>query len=133
MQVNASEMHDISILQDKAPLLVENILETRQGDHGLAFNDIVAMIAVLEQLMFDESITLLQAAYRLNGVSIQDEITEHTLHKVLQSYLILFGQGSKANLHDIKQHKLIVESRRPLSWKSLKLMWYSILNMITAT
>jgi len=112
MQLNASEMHDVSILQDKAPLLVETILEARQADHGLAFNDIVAMIAVLEQLMFDESVTLLQAAYRLNGVSIEDQITEDRLHQVLQSYLILFGQGSKANLHDIKQHKLIVESRR---------------------
>jgi len=112
MQLTASEMHDVSILQDKAPLLVENILEARQGDHGLAFNDIVAMIAVLEQLMFDESVTLLQAAYRLNGVAIQDQITEQMLHKVLQSYLILFGQGSKANLDDIKQHHLSVESRR---------------------
>jgi hypothetical protein len=36
------------------------------------------------------------------------------LHQILQSYLILFGQGSKANLHDAKQHKLLVESRRRL-------------------
>eukprot|EP00427_Karlodinium_veneficum_P018975 CAMPEP_0169132964 /NCGR_PEP_ID=MMETSP1015-20121227/39058_1 /TAXON_ID=342587 /ORGANISM="Karlodinium micrum, Strain CCMP2283" /LENGTH=547 /DNA_ID=CAMNT_0009197321 /DNA_START=50 /DNA_END=1693 /DNA_ORIENTATION=- len=112
MQLNASEMHDVSILQDKAPLLVETILEARQADHGLAFNDIVAMIAVLEQLMFDESVTLLHAAYTLNGASIQDQITEGMLHQILQSYLILFGQGSKANLHDAKQHKLVVESRR---------------------
>jgi hypothetical protein len=112
MQLNASEIHDVSILQDKAPLLVENILESRQGNHGLAFNDIVAMIAVLEQLMFDESVTLLQAAYKLNGVSIQDRITEDVLHKVLQSYLILFGQGSKANLHDAKLHQRIVEARK---------------------
>jgi len=111
MQLTSSEMHNVSIFQDKAPLLVETLLETRQGNHGLAFNDIVAMIAVLEQLMFDESITLLQAAYRLNGVSALEQITQDMLHKVLQSYLILFGQGSKANLYDVKQHQRILESR----------------------
>merc|ERR1719265_2406215 len=112
MQLNASEIHDVSILQDKAPLLVENILESRQGDRGLAFTDIVAMIAVLEQLMFDESVTLLQAAYRLNGISDQDQISEEKLHQVLQSYLILFGQGSKANLHNATYHQLVVQSRK---------------------
>lgn len=112
MQLKASEVHEVSILQDKAPLLVENLLEAKQGNHGLAFADIVAMIAVLEQLMFDESVTLLQAAYRLNGVSNQEAIALDVLHKVLQSYLILFGQGAKANLHDAKHHRLVVESRQ---------------------
>jgi hypothetical protein len=112
MQVlNTSEVHDVSILQDKAPLLVENLLEARQANHGLTFNDIVVMIAVLEQMMFDESITLLQAAYRLNGLSVQDQITEDVLHQALQSYLILFGQGAKANLHDAKYHQLVVQAR----------------------
>merc|ERR1719198_1238646 len=31
MQLKASEVHEVSILQDKAPLLVENLLEARQG------------------------------------------------------------------------------------------------------
>merc|ERR1719183_343491 len=87
------------------------MLETRQANHGLAFNDIVAMVAVLEQLMFDESITLLQAAYSLNGMSVQEKITEETLHRILTSYLVLFGQGSKANLHDAEYHQLLVRSR----------------------
>jgi hypothetical protein len=111
MQLNSSAVHDVSILQDKAPLLVESLLEARHANHGLAFDDIVTMIAVLEQLFFDESITLLQAAYRLNGVSNQKQIDEDTLHVILVSYLILFGQGSKANLYDAKHHKLLVQSR----------------------
>jgi hypothetical protein len=111
MQLSSTEVHDVSILQQKAPLLVESMLETRQANHGLAFNDIVAMVAVLEQLMFDESITLLQAAYSLNGMSVQEKITEETLHRILTSYLVLFGQGSKANLHDAEYHQLLVRSR----------------------
>jgi len=112
MQINVSEVHDVSILQDKAPLLVENLLEARQADRGLSFNDIVTMIAVLEQMMFDESVTLLQAAYRLNGLSAGQQINEATLHKVLQSYLLLFGQGSKANLFDTERHEALLQSHK---------------------
>merc|ERR1719401_2691531 len=62
--------------------------------------------------MFDETITLLLAAYRLNGLSTDKEINEEMLHKVLRSYLILFGQGAKANLYDVEQHQRILESRK---------------------
>ena len=46
-----AQVHEVSILQDKVPVLVEGLLEARQADRGLAHNDVVAMIAVLEQLM----------------------------------------------------------------------------------
>merc|ERR1719408_147261 len=112
MQLNLTEIHAVNVLQDKAPLLVENLLEARQSDRGLSFNDIVTMIAVLEQMMFDESVSLLQAAYRLNSLSIEESIDEETLHTVLQSYLLLFGQGSKANLVDVDRHQALLQSRR---------------------
>jgi len=112
MQLNATEVHDVNVLQDKAPLLVENLLEARQADRGLSFNDIIAMIAVLEQMMFDESVTLLQAAYRLNGLSSEEVIDETKLHMVLQSYLLLFGQGSKADLFNVEHHKALLKSRK---------------------
>jgi len=108
MNLNASEVHDVEILQDKAPLLVEGLLAARHQDHGLALVDVIAMVSVLEQLVFDESVTLLEAAYRLNAESLTSHIDEDALHIVLQSYLVLFGQGSKANLLDAVKH---VESR----------------------
>merc|ERR1719443_1112822 len=61
--------------------------------------------------MFDESVTLLQAAYRLNSLSLDEQIDEETLHKVLQSYLILFGQGSRANLFDVEHHQALINAR----------------------
>jgi len=110
-QSNVTQVHDVSILQDKVPELVENLLEVRQSDRGLALADVVAMIAVLEQLMLSESVTLLEAAWRLNSLSIEDEISEDTLHRVLQSYLLLFGQGSKADLSDAARLQSMLESR----------------------
>jgi hypothetical protein len=113
VQVNASssKVHDASILQEKAPLLVEGLLEARHQDHGLAFTDIVAMVSVLEQLVIEESVTLLEAAYRLNGKSVDAHLDEMALQKVLKSYLVLFGQGSKANLDDVAQHQALLERR----------------------
>jgi len=111
-QTNVTQVHDISVLQDKVPELVERLLETRQGDRGLALNDVVAMVAVLEQLMFDESVTLLEAAYKLNGLSTDEHLTEAQLHAVLQSYVVLFGQGAKADLTDAERHQRLLNARR---------------------
>jgi len=107
MQANVSEVHEVSILQDKAPALVEALLEVRQYDHGLALSDVVTMVVVLEQLIFDESIMLLEHAYQLNRQSTADEVSEDSLHDVLQSYLLVFGQGASDDvLQAHKHHKL---------------------------
>jgi len=111
MNATATKVHDVNILQDKAPLLVEGLLEARHQDHGLALTDVVAMVAVLEQMVFDESVTLLEAAYRLNSQSVIEHVDEASLHRILKSYLVLFGQGSKADLYDGIRHQAIMESR----------------------
>jgi hypothetical protein len=115
MQLNVTGMHDVNILVDKAPLVVEGLLEARQGDRGLSFNDIVAMAAVLEQIMFDESVTLLEAAYSFNGLSMQDQIDEAALHTILRSYLLLFGLGSKAKLEptieNVQSHQALLRTQ----------------------
>jgi hypothetical protein len=111
MNATATKVHDVNILQDKAPLLVQGLLEARHQDHGLALTDVVAMLAVLEQLVFDESVTLLEAAYRLNGESVTEPLDEAALHRVLKSYLVLFGQGSKADLLDAARHQAVLEAR----------------------
>jgi hypothetical protein len=111
INANTTKVHDVNILQDKAPALVEGLLEARHQNHGLALTDVVAMCAVLEQLVFDESVTLLEAAYRLNAESVTGQLDEAGLHRVLKSYLVLFGQGSKADLNDPVRHQAILDAR----------------------
>jgi len=94
----------VSILQDKAPALVEALLEARQADRGLALNDVVTMIAALERLIFDESMELLDAAYHLNGVSMTAQIDDKTLHEVLISYILVFG-AEKKEISDAEYHQ----------------------------
>jgi len=94
MQAEASEVHEVSILQDKAPALVEALLEARRSNHGLSLSDLVVMVTSLEGLIFDESVSLLHSSYNLNGESTADLIEEKELDNVLTSYLLIFGSGS---------------------------------------
>ncbi|CAK9118343.1 unnamed protein product [Durusdinium trenchii] len=106
-QANVSEVHEVSILRDKAPALVESLLEARRSNHGLALTDIVTMIAALERLIFDESLALLRAAYAFNDVSMFGEVEQSRVHDVLTSYLLLFQLGSKGNLSDARLHRAL--------------------------
>merc|ERR1719183_2529172 len=90
MRTNVTEVHEVSILQDKAPAHVEALLENQQSDRGLALGEVVTMIAVLERLIFDESMELLGASYKLNSLSASSPINERELHEVLRFYLLIF-------------------------------------------
>ncbi|CAK9024638.1 unnamed protein product [Durusdinium trenchii] len=104
-QDNVSEVHEMTILQDKAPWLVESLLDRK--DRGLSLSDTVAMIATLERLIFDEAHVLLQASYSLNSLKIEDEIDEQSLHEVLMSYLVLFEIGERAVLDNRALHRAL--------------------------
>jgi len=106
-RANVSELHSAHIIQNKAPAILEAILEDRQDRRGLGLSDAVAMMAALEHLIFDESVVLLEKAYVLNDLNGGDLLDEISLHEVLRSYLLLFRQGQSANLYDKNLHRSI--------------------------
>merc|ERR1719163_874832 len=107
MRNNVTEVHEVSILQDKAPALVEALLESRQSDRGLALSDVVTMIAALERLIFDESMELLTTAYDVNGQSVGSTVDENTLHEVLRSYLLIFRSSNREDLSKADYHQKV--------------------------
>merc|ERR1719277_1234163 len=107
MRTNVSDVFATSILQDKSPALVEQLVEAHQSDRGLAQSDVAAMIAMLERLILDESSNLLQAAYYLNEVSMSEQIEHGELHEILRSYLLLVEMGLRGNHSDIELHQEI--------------------------
>mmetsp|Transcript_27745 Transcript_27745/g.79698 ORF Transcript_27745/g.79698 Transcript_27745/m.79698 type:complete len:573 (-) Transcript_27745:67-1785(-) len=121
MADNASEVHEVSILQDKAPLLVEALLEAREAGRGLSLADAVAMVAALERLVFDESLGLLEASCELNFLSAGGPLEEQELHEVLRSYLLVFEQGMRGNLSDPRKHQAIKRKleRVGSSWSTI--------------
>lgn len=103
-QADVSEIHEVNILQDKAPALVESLLEARRSNHGLSLTDVVTMITALERLIFDESLSLLRASYIFNDQSMLGTVGQSDVHEILTSYLLLFQLGSKGNLSDARLH-----------------------------
>lgn len=97
----------MSILQERAPALVEALLEDRQHGRGLSFEDVVVMVSALERLIFQESFTLLHHAYALNDFKPTDRLSEEQLQEVLTSYLIIFRQGVYGDVQDKERHQLI--------------------------
>jgi len=118
---NMSEVHEVSILQDRAPALVEALLEARQSDRGLSLDDVVVMVAALERLIFDESIQLLEASFHLNYLSADSPMDEDELHEILRSYLLIFEMGMRGNLSDARKHQAIKKklARMGGSWLTL--------------
>jgi len=90
MQESVAKVHEATIFQDNAPALVEGLLQARHNDHGMSLRDVVLMAAVLERLIFDESIAFLRTSYYLNSLSATDRITEATLVRVLATYVLAF-------------------------------------------
>jgi hypothetical protein len=52
-------VHNVTILQERAPSVVEALLEDREHGRGLSFEDIVVMVMALERLIAQESFALL--------------------------------------------------------------------------
>jgi hypothetical protein len=105
MKTNLTEVHHVSILQDKIPALVETLLESRESGRGLTLGDVVAMIAALEQLIFDDSVKLLEAAYHVNGFAQEDHLDMPSLFEVMQSYVLIFRQDDRVKASDPVHHK----------------------------
>merc|ERR1719293_258026 len=110
MHANVSEVHEVDILQDKAPAFVEALLESRRAGRGLSLGDVVAMAAALERLIFDESLSLLQVAYALNGQSAAERMGSSELHEVLSSYLMIFEFGVRTNVTDVARHRAMKDA-----------------------
>jgi hypothetical protein len=121
MQVTDSEVHNVTIMQEKAPSLVEVLLEDREQGRGLSFEDIVVMITALEGLIATESFSLLEDAYSLNSLRPTDQINEKELHDILTSYLLAFRMGAHASLDDVERHHAIKERLQELGspWDTL--------------
>eukprot|EP00929_Paragymnodinium_shiwhaense_P113369 TRINITY_DN81653_c0_g1_i1.p2 TRINITY_DN81653_c0_g1~~TRINITY_DN81653_c0_g1_i1.p2 ORF type:complete len:569 (-),score=191.87 TRINITY_DN81653_c0_g1_i1:52-1758(-) len=106
---NASDVHNAGILKDKAPVLLEALLENRQSAHGLSLRDIAMMAATLETLIIDESTALLEVAYELNNVTTDEALSTEGLEEVLQSFMLFREVGVTEETADPEVHRFVKE------------------------
>jgi len=85
--MNVSEQ-DGNILQDKIPDYIRSLLEEQFQHEGFAFEDLVAMVAAIERLAFDEVVKSVELAFHLNSHAFTDRLNRDELMKVVSSYLI---------------------------------------------
>jgi hypothetical protein len=98
--VNISDS-STDIIQGKVPAYIRSVLEEKFSHNGFAFEDVVAMVAAMERLAFDEVVRSVESSFLLNDKSVMDTLNSNEMMEVLSSYLItsMFGGSS-----DKKQH-----------------------------
>jgi hypothetical protein len=106
--MNVSEQ-DGDILQNKIPDYIRSLLEEQFQQEGFSFDDMVAMVAAIERLAFDEVVKSVELAFHLNSHTLTDRLSREDLMKVVSSYLMtemLEGTDDK------DQHKADLENIR---------------------
>jgi len=110
----------VHILQHGAPEFAKLLKQRESASEGLSLGDTSATVLAFEWIVLRRSLELLDYSYGLNSLSREGALGEEALHSVLQSYLIIFRQGSKANLQDPARHqKMRLRAQGYDSWDDL--------------
>lgn len=101
---------------DDIPAFVQTVLKgglkEGQQDTGFRLSDVVAMVAILRNLILNEGLDMLHQSYLLNGHNPAHTIKEQELAKILDSYMVLLTLGKDPNgTHPLEVAK--VQTTRP--------------------
>lgn len=93
---NSVENQTVAVLEDHLPAALEGLLEARRSHRGLALGDVVAMAALLERLIAEQSVRLLESAYEWHNFSTTDILEKHQVEQVLGSAVMLLRNPEEA-------------------------------------
>jgi len=98
--VNTSDSSE-DIIEGKVPAYIRSVLEEKFAHNGFALDDVVAMVAAMERLAFDEVVRSVEASFWLNEKSVMDALSPAEMMEVLSSYLItsMFGGTTDKEQH----------------------------------
>jgi len=88
--VSMSEMQSASILEEMAPAVVQNLIDTQSANHIFFLKDVVAMVATLEYLVISESTRMLEEIYEVEHVDEQTAVNGSSLLRLLVGYSMAF-------------------------------------------
>jgi hypothetical protein len=87
-QVNESHMGGAEILSKKVPLIVDKLISQRHATDGFTLQDGVAMIATLEQVIFDSESHLLETVYKQQKKDMNDALGHADLSALIEAYMV---------------------------------------------
>jgi len=107
--VNESNAGSAHVLDSEMPLIAEKLMNGREATEGFSLDDAVAMIAVLEQLIFDSESSLLESLYGEMHTRISERIGQEELTSLMQQYLIHWMfHSDKETLEDVLQNRSLL-------------------------
>merc|ERR1719215_1739644 len=86
-QVNDSHAGAGEILNSRVPSLVD-VLEGKRSSRGFSFEDTAALIATLEQVVYESESSLLEIAYRQSGFLLSASLSHEQLFEVINAYMV---------------------------------------------
>eukprot|EP00928_Gymnodinium_smaydae_P007430 TRINITY_DN1266_c0_g3_i1.p1 TRINITY_DN1266_c0_g3~~TRINITY_DN1266_c0_g3_i1.p1 ORF type:complete len:594 (+),score=124.53 TRINITY_DN1266_c0_g3_i1:214-1782(+) len=116
--VNDSHAGAGEILNSRVPSLVD-VLEGRRSSRGFSLEDTVALIATLEQVVFDSESSLLETAYKQQGFSTSAGLSDRELANVIISYMVYWiTSADDARAKRLLKNPRLLEKNIP-QWQSI--------------
>jgi len=108
------------ILANTVPSHVNEMLGGDQSKQGYAIDDGVALLAALEQLVFDSEAHLLEDVYTTLRVSNQRHLSRKHMRRLLEGYMVHWMLGEdKDSIRILMQNRSLLEAGFP-HWQDLK-------------
>jgi len=109
--VNTSDGTDI--LNEKVPAYIRSVLEEKFAHDGFGLDDVVAMVAAVERLTFDEVARSVETSFWLNDLSVMDDLSHAEMMEVLSSYVVTSMWGERALAKEVHLDKSKISAAYP--------------------
>merc|ERR1719379_2489613 len=96
------------ILQSKLPGYIRSVLEDRFANQGFSLDAVVALVATLERMAFDEVVRGVELAFSLNDVDRYQVVSKEELTEIISSFLVVeMLEGTENKTKHIREKKRI--------------------------
>eukprot|EP00928_Gymnodinium_smaydae_P060902 TRINITY_DN447_c1_g1_i1.p1 TRINITY_DN447_c1_g1~~TRINITY_DN447_c1_g1_i1.p1 ORF type:complete len:599 (-),score=108.42 TRINITY_DN447_c1_g1_i1:105-1688(-) len=117
-QVNDSHVGAADILHTRVPSLVD-VIEGKRSSRGFSFDDTVAMIATLNQVIFDSESALLEVAYNFELKDTTATLTHDELYKVVETYVVHWLHGDPQSVRILLSQPSLLQEHIP-QWDAIR-------------
>merc|ERR1719162_2703377 len=112
--VNNSHIGASDILSKHAPSLIDTVLDGKYASKGFTLDDATALVATMEQLIFDSESILLATAYKQHRKTFTEHLSHHDLSQVIESYMVHWFVGDdQAVVNILLKNRTLVEQSIP--------------------
>merc|ERR1719379_1889506 len=105
-QANTSIVGESDMLQSKLPGYIRSVLEDRFAVQGFSLDAVVALVATVERMAFDEVVRGVELAYYLNDADRYQTVSRDELTEIISSFLIVeMLEGTENKTKHMRERK----------------------------